>query len=878
MPVVDPAHLRALIVAYRPGDFSARALAIAADPVWGGPEFVEAGGVRARVVGCRSPLAVREALAGIRPATGELLVVLTPCTDGDLGPDVGARLLRHRVVPCDPFESLLGLFRAQVVDPQLVALRWLVEDLIALAPPGGWTGRRPLGAVLDVDLAWRVWHEARLGIDRQPETVADVLAVGGRPAVVRALGGLPEEARAGVAARWSGGSADSPVPVMVGLIAAGRGADLAALGLVAEALWTQTESAEGVAQQREVRARLEPFFGRDALGPEAVDAWARAASSLLDAEPALASAALDRAEAVLFGAGGSRLAALSANLPAGFGQRLAALGRSLSAGDVGGAEADLAQVREHRQAARLRHRVETAEAAVRLLRRRSARAAVAEPPTLAVAAAYYVDEGAWVDEACRLLHEGDQPVEVTAAYCELAAGVDGEQTVASHRFASLLAEWSAAEPLVDPRIVPVERILDDVVARVAEAAPVLLVVCDGMSLAVSHPLVRSLKAGGWARVVPGDRVRWPVGVAALPTVTEVSRTSLLAGRLVAGGQAEERAGFESHVALRARSSADRPPVLFHKARLMAPNGIALPDDVRQSVADPDQRVVGVVVNSVDDHLARGDQVRVGWDLTSLRPLPWLLDAAAEAGRIVILTADHGHVLHGPAAESRPEAGGGERWRAAGRAVGEGEVEVAGPRVLLGGERIVLPSDDRLRYGGFKHGYHGGATPEEVLVPVEVLARRLPAGWDYAPSPEPPWWPGETAATPTIRVSAPPAGTVPVTPSLFDLPTAPARPEATWVDALLATPAFAAQRARLPRPVPDERLRRYLGLIDGNGGSIPLAALAHRTGEPTDMLRLALALVQRLLNLDGAEVLTVRADGMVVLNRELADLQFEIGDR
>jgi hypothetical protein len=324
-------------------------------------------------------------------------------------------------------------------------------------------------------------------------------------------------------------------------------------------------------------------------------------------------------------------------------------------------------------------------------------------------------------------------------------------------------------------------------------------------------------------------------------------------------------------------------VLFHKGDLVAASGVALPDEVRRLVADPDQRVVGVVVNAVDDHLARGQQLRVGWDLVSLRPLSWLLDAAAEAGRVVVLTADHGHVLDGGRSRYQPLAGvGGERWRTAPPPPGGGEVEITGPRVLLGGGRVILPADDRLRYGVPKHGYHGGATPQEVLVPVEVLARRLPDRWVHRPVAAPTWWTGET---PTIRPAPAPArrparkAGAGEQPALFE-PTAGERsvpPRAGWVDHLLASPAFVAnrQRARLPRPLADERLRRYLDLIDANGGTIPLGALSARTGEPPDTLRMALTLVQRLVNLDGAEVLAVRADGTVQLNRELLALQFEV---
>jgi hypothetical protein len=107
-----------------------------------------------------------------------------------------------------------------------------------------------------------------------------------------------------------------------------------------------------------------------------------------------------------------------------------------------------------------------------------------------------------------------------------------------------------------------------------------------------------------------------------------------------------------------------------------------------------------------------------------------------------------------------------------------------------------------------------------------------------------------------------------------------RDTGSWVDALLSSPIFVAnrQRVRLPRPITDDRLRTYLGALDANGGTMPLIALSSRTGEPADTLRMALALVQRLVNLDGAEILAVRADGTIELNRPLAAMQFDLEDR
>ena len=370
----------------------------------------------------------------------------------------------------------------------------------------------------------------------------------------------------------------------------------------------------------------------------------------------------------------------------------------------------------------------------------------------------------------------------------------------------------------------------------------------------------------------------------LPTVTEVCRTSLLTGDRKRGEQTEEREGFAANRALQAVSAPGRPPVLFHKASLTTPGGLALPHDVRQAVADPAQRVVGVVVNAVDDHLTRGDQIRVRWDLESVRPLGRVLDAAEEAGRLVVLTADHGHVLREPGAHRRSgSTPGGERWRIPPPPPGEDEVAVRGPRVLLGGGSVVLPVEDQISYGVPKHGYHGGATPAEVLVPVEVLARHPPSGWVHRPLTSPTWWGDTTGASP---LPAPAAGTArprrrwqPDQDALFEpagpVPGSRSEPRTGWVDRLLASPAFQGQRARLPRPMPDERLRQYLSALDAHGGAMLLTALAARTGEPADALRMALAFVQRLLNLDGAQVLAIRADGMVQLDRALLGLQFEI---
>ena len=113
--------------------------------------------------------------------------------------------------------------------------------------------------------------------------------------------------------------------------------------------------------------------------------------------------------------------------------------------------------------------------------------------------------------------------------------------------------------------------------------------------------------------------------------------------------------------------------------------------------------------------------------------------------------------------------------------------------------------------------------------------------------------------------------------LVTRPTQPNHWSGAWIDALLRAPSFVAHRTqvRLPRPLDDDRITKYLAAIAANNNSIPLAALAERTGEPADQLRMVLAVVQRLLNLDGAAILTIGADQSVTLDRSLLALQFGI---
>ena len=311
-----------------------------------------------------------------------------------------------------------------------------------------------------------------------------------------------------------------------------------------------------------------------------------------------------------------------------------------------------------------------------------------------------------------------------------------------------------------------------------------------------------------------------------------------------------------------------------------------------AIADPDHRVVGVVINAVDDHLAKGDQVRVPWTARHIRPLEKLLEACRSCGRAVVLVSDHGHVLE-RGTELRDIAEAAERWRPANGAPTDDEVLLRGPRVVAEGGCLLAPWSERVRFGMKKNGYHGGASPQEVVLPLGVFAlpettARL-AGWREAAPEMPAWWRWRDEADPAAASShaksaeeprAPaPAGCPPRRGETGDLlaglvPEAPRFTE-TWIDRLFETDLFAEQRKQAAwTALPEERIRAMLTALDARGGKLTGPALAESLGVPLFRLGGIVSALRRVLNVDGYAVLSVdETSETIELNRDLLATQF-----
>ena len=854
------------------------------------PEFVERRGRGFRIAWCESELEIREQLDAAEKDAARGLVLITPLDPASLGVDVLARLPRARFEETDPWTGLRAAFKTRDVDPRLRAHRWLADLLLSQAPPSGYPPAA--GGVLDLDSAWRAAREQLLHLPEGRADAAALLRWTLDEANLDRFMTLTGEARQQMADHLSevGGPA---ARLVIGALAGGRGAEALAIALVCGVVFAAGETSSDL---REAAVRLEPLVGGGRIDPEAGVMLAEVARRLvarLEIGDPAAHAAQVRAAALLTDIHAEHYAAQSAALFAGLEARMRYAADALVAAAASGGEADAARASEavrrvfdHDRAYDQRARMERLEMAARLCRWLAVRH---RPSTnFAEAAASYARDGGFADRARHALSPGDELPEVANAYARLREVIDTRRDAENLNFARLLSDWNARGSFGNDPL-PIERILDAVVAPLAREAPLLLLVLDGLSFPIYRTLSETLAGQGWTALMRRDGPSSIAAVAALPTVTEISRASLLCGSLTRGDQTTEKAGFAGHPALRAASRAGNPPRLFHKADLGP--GPELETQVRDALVDRAQRIVGIVHNAIDAQLSGSDQLDLSWSTEALRQVTTLLRLSRDAGRIVVVTGDHGHVLE---AGTVQRAGApGDRWRTGVDSAGEGEIAFSGGRLLApdGSRSIVAAWSEHLRYASRRVGYHGGASPQEVLVPIGVFAAgELPAGWDAAPPAEPEWWfgsgreegirPGHPSPAALPSYPAAPRRADARQPDLFApqpspqvAAAVPVRP--IWIDALLASPTYGAQQRLAGRASPPpEHVSSLLSALAARGGRLSRTALAQAMSMPAFRIAGLVNAARRVLNLDQAQVLAIDGDD-IVLNEIVLRMQFSL---
>lgn len=874
-------------------DPTAQAVAIRATAKQAWPSKVNPHGKQFLLRWCESSLAIRESLCELESLSPPVLgmVVITPLSTHEVAEDIAARLARARVFQPEGWDIVRLMFQAKETDARLGRFAWMPQALIDGAAQGDY---QPVAnGFLDMETAWREVLVRFVGIEvARPDAVA-LLAWSMSPDADPRLGPLPATMRAAIL-DWLAVSAGVAGAMVLGCVEAGRTGDALPLGLVSGVIFAA--DGEGQAALGQAAIRLERFVNDKHVGVKEGRDWAAAAEQVVRSLGVEACrAALDRADVLLRDLRISEYARLSDVLPSALDQRLTDFALALSAHAADPSEASL-QVVELQADLALKHalmneqrpRMERVEMARRLAR--WLLSPMVSGVSLPDSVEWQADQGAYVDWARFRLLGGDELTELSDAFAACRRAVIERRDDFAKSFAQALAQWNAQSPTSTGRVVPLEQVLDRLVAPIAAAQPTLLLVMDGLSNSIFRELFTRAPSHGWAELVPTAQGRPFVGVAAVPTITEVSRTSLLCGRLTTGSQAQEKPGFATHPGLAVNSRAEHSPKLFHKGDLADAGNLA--PGVRSAIANQKLQVVGVVYNAVDDHLSGPDQLNQRWALEDLRLLLPLLREAREARRVVIITADHGHLLE----DGTTQVPGGEsdRWRLGRSAASPQELAISGGRVVTsdGSNAVVCLWSESSRYAGRKNGYHGGLSPQELTVPLSVFAplgTNL-AGWSPAPPNYPEWW----ELPPLLQskmpaVSAPPQA-VPTRkkpvqteaqPGLFatvDLP--PSAVEVVpqdWIAGLLASPIYASQRQLAARvALPDDKMRQLLEALAERGGKLSRAALANRLSLAEVRMGGVLSAVRRMLNVDQVAVLTVdEAAGSVDLNFTLLQQQFKL---
>ncbi|QIJ65200.1 BREX-2 system phosphatase PglZ [Streptomyces sp. JB150] len=934
-----------------------RVVLLRSTPQWDGPaEPVWGEGRTAGVAVAPSPLAVHELvlehLSGRRPGPA-VLVVLTDREQHELDPAILARVHKLRIDTVDSWEVVGDAFGARQIDPRLKDINWAAEALLDATPPtsggwppvpGGWLSRQYALTALAQRRLRLGRYDTEGGQRRPGDDRLDAQALlhwstrPGAPERFLALRGaeraglaafLGEEDQAGLAGR-----------ALFALVEAERGADAAAFGLVCAALWQHAEPAP---ETYRARGRAERYFGdRPPADGDQLDAlvtvFGRAAEEYIttllaaghrttgtDADQArearrTTGTVLDRAAALARQFGAEQAVGASPVLRGGLEARFTAVGHALTAGDPGAVAQAVRHLEDHRLAAEPEEsaRIERARMGQRLARW-LATDPPADAPTVADAIQRHITETGWADLALEHIEAGGDPDPVLkTAYDALGTRVRDRRRQIDASFARSLAAWTEAGTQPG-RMLTVETFLDRVVGPVVRRTGtrrVLLLVLDGMSAAIASELGEELRRS-WAEFDPlpeGGTPRRRAMAAALPTVTAVSRTSLLTGTLRKGTQADEKRLFPT---LKLWGGA--PAAVFHKDDLRTDTAGDTFGPALTQALDDGRTHVAVVLNAIDDRLAKEQKLGDGaWRVDDVPGLRDLLRVAAAQGMAVLLTSDHGHVVdrHGTKVDpaSDPDSA---RHRPPGGPLAEREIALTGPRVVWPepGASIVALWDADSRYTALKAGYHGGASLAEFTVPVLAFlpfGAEPPKGWRELGDQRPAWWaPEEAGRTPLASGQDAPSvpGAMPTAPkkptgksqkkqaelartheALFEVeltsggddalltPVVVSRTE-VLVKALLDSETYQAQLGGLARKPQQEQVHKALAALLDAGGTLPVTALAQRAGMPTSRGDGFAAVLRQLLNYDGVQVLETLPDGRTLrLHEALLREQFALGAR
>ena len=772
-----------------------------------------------------------------------------------------------------------------------------MEALTTKSPKDGY---KPVsGGSLDLQTAWLALLDAVFEQRWEGPSLTGILGWSLDEPKLRAFRDLNPPLREAMA-EWFVRSRGEAARFMLTVVESGVGQELLPLGLLAGLLFQP--QCRGTPEAQVALGRLERYFNHREIDESSAGAWASAAEEFLQERAVTDKSSLGPLlvglDRLLEQTRVASLARFSKFSPIGLENRFEAAGTALagalharSSEALKSAFAAVKAVETHFLAAENTTRIRRIGMALRLLAWLQTTQNPASPASLSQLSDSYLKDGGFVDWARDNLEESDPVAPLREAYQEILRQVDLRFGAFEQAFVTSLQRWFA-DGSPPSALLPIEEVVSEVVCPAVREHPILLLVLDGMSVAAFRQLLDDLVRRDWVEL-SHPKIGFPKPVAAaLPSITEVSRWALLAGRLEEDRRSTEKFEFSRNQRLLEVLGSQSKPQLFVKTDLTAAGQLGMAPEVQTTILNRRNRVVAVVVNAMDDLLSAGDQVSVSWGIDSIKPLRELLYAARDSERVVLVTSDHGHVLDRNSRQLRTDVPDtGDRYRAPLGPLAEAELEFQGRRVqqAMGTAGVVCLTKRDFRYQAKKRGYHGGACVQEVVIPLTALRHvgtPLPEGWQDLPPFQPAWWDirkstAETTSAPPRPVTPPPqARPKPIDELDLFAPVTkePVRATGDWLTALLASELYRGQMHRTARiPKLQDEVPRLLRALEARGGSMLRSVLAQELGLPLFRIDGLIQNAGRLLNLDGFEVIAYdRTAETIVLNLELLKSQFGIG--
>jgi hypothetical protein len=843
------------------------------------------------IYSCRSDLEMRESL--LKADSAERSAILLCSMDArTVSEDLLSRLVGGRIHPPRTREVVASYFQVKDkrIDPRILRDRPLVRALIEHAPAHGY---QPSAAgTLTLDQAWSNLLAIVTGTPIQNESALSLLRWSLDDGSRAALKNLDDDVKESFA-QWLGRNDDRLSPLMWQTMEVGHGENLVPFGFLLDLIYHPTEG------QHEshvlARGQLKQLLGGRSIDRSEGRQWHSAVQTLMSRDRDslsrdqrdLLSSSLD---SLLNHFHLSERAYLSNESALGLEQRyqraaadlvLAMTKKTNKA--LKEAVTQVSLVKEHRLASADPAQLTRLEMAQRLVQWLQNEGIAAEAESLSSLAQYYRNEGSLVDQAAHHLRQSDLLRPVQEAYQKILKRVQTRMTAATKNFGSKLQSWTKKEGRSNRDLLCVEDVLKEAVVPLAKEEPVLILVLDGMSVAVFQRLLEQLLNQGWMEIGSKDQHLPRPVIAALPSITAISRRALFLGELNSQKQGTEEACFRDNDLLHRGVKSASKAVLHRKGALFDKESGSLSGEVRDDLSDKRKKVVGIVVNAIDDHLDSGSQDNRVWDLDNINPLHEILSECREANRWIVFISDHGHVLdYGSKMLKSQKEGRGDRFRVPDGRLEDGELEMSGARVKngYGEDKVILALDSDHRYGKDKRGYHGGANPQEVIIPLAFLApaetEKLPDGWQNISLNLPDWW--QLEGTAKLVETTRPTRTKAKEIDNGELDLFQTTQSAESLGSILvASEIFTAQMTQVAaRRLNQAQVEALVNLLDEAGGRMSRGKLAEGLKLPPFRIDGLVRTASKVLNIDGYEALSLDlSTETVILDTTILCAQFEL---